>query len=175
MAALARRAGVSTGNIYRYFADKDALFTAVLPDEFAARLLRLLQRRVSALVRADDLSALDDDAQARAEELLGFWIEHRLQVVTLLDRAHGSRHEGFCDQFVRELVRASKAKLRHGSRRRLPREVDFLLEQIFRNTVRSIVAILENHPDERDIRRAFQGFWSYQLAGLAGFDKWVQS
>jgi hypothetical protein len=37
-----------------------------------------------------------------------------------------------------------------------------------------IVAILENSEDESEIRRSFQGFWAYQLAGLAGLTKWVR-
>ena len=33
------------------------------------------------------------------EELLRFWVEHRRQVIILLDRAKGSRHEAFAEQF----------------------------------------------------------------------------
>lgn len=176
MAAIATRAGVSTGNIYRYFEHKDALFHAVLPDTFAAGFLRLTRRRVQALARAPGPTELDADAEARAEELLRFWIVHRLQVITLLDRAAGSRHERFADAFVRELMRPTLAKLRvDAPRRRISPVARFVLETIFRNTVRTIVSILESHSDEAQIRKAFQGFWSYQLAGLSGFTTWVQS
>lgn len=176
MAHIAERAGVSTGNIYRYFAHKDALFDAVLPDEFAARFLALVRKRVQALLIAEELTQLDREAQARAEELLRFWVEHRLRVITLLDRAQDSRHEGFADVFVRELMRPSLAKLRaEAAGERLSPRAHFVLETIFRNTVRTIVAILESSADPAEIREAFAGFWSYQLAGLAGFTKWVQS
>jgi AcrR family transcriptional regulator len=176
MAAIATRAGVSTGNIYRYFEHKDALFYAVLPDEFAARFLRLTRRRVQALARAPLPTELDADAEARAEELLRFWIEHRLQVITLLDRAQGSRHEAFAETFVRELMRPTLAKLRvDAPHRRVSPIARFVLQTIFRNTVRTIVSILDAHADEAQIRKAFQGFWSYQLAGLSGFAEWVQS
>lgn len=176
MAAIATRAGVSTGNIYRYFEHKDALFYAALPDEFAAQFLRLTRRRVQALVRAPAPTELDAGAEERGEELLRFWIEHRLKVITLLDRAQGSRHEGFAEAFVRELMRPSLAKLRKDAQqRRVSPIARFVLQTIFRNTVRTIVSILESHADEAQIRKAFQGFWSYQLAGLSGFAKWVQS
>ncbi|MDY7233143.1 TetR/AcrR family transcriptional regulator [Hyalangium rubrum] len=173
VADIAARAGVSTGNVYRYFENKDALFYEVLPDAFAVTFLRLVQRRVRALARADDLTALDASARGKAEELLRFWVEHRRQVIILLDRSKGSRHEAFAERFVSALMRPTLAKFRADTGTRLSGAARFVLEQIFRNTVRTIVSILEAHEDEASIRNAFQGFWSYQLAGLAGFSKWV--
>lgn len=173
VAGIAERAGVSTGNVYRYFESKDALFYEVLPDEFPATFLRLVRKRVRALARAQDLTALDESARREAEELLRFWIEHRRRVIILLDRAKGSRHQDFAARFVRALMRPTLAKLRADRGAPLTASTRFVLEQIFRNTVRTIVAILEGHEYEAAIRSAFQGFWSYQLAGLAGFTKWV--
>lgn len=173
VADIAARAGVSTGNVYRYFENKDALFYEVLPEAFAATFLRLVRRRVRSLIRADDLLSLDATARREAEELLRFWVENRLRIIILLDRSKGSRHEAFADQFVRALMRPSLAKLRADRGGRLTETARFVLEQLFRNTVRTIVSILEAHEDEASIRHAFQGFWSYQLAGLAGFSKWV--
>ena len=173
VAGIAERAGVSTGNVYRYFESKDALFYEVLPEAFPATFLRLVRKRVRALARTEDLTALDASARGAAEELLSFWVEHRLRVVILLDRARGSRHQEFAAQFVKTLMRPTLAKLRVEKGAPLTAGTRFVLEQIFRNTVRTIVAILETHEDEASIRNAFQGFWSYQLAGLAGFTRWV--
>lgn len=173
VAGIAERAGVSTGNVYRYFESKDALFYEVLPDSFPATFLRLVRKRVRALARSEDITALDAAARSEAEELLRFWIEHRRRVVILLDRSKGSRYEDFAAQFVKALMRPTLAKLQADRGAPLTASTRFVLEQIFRNTVRIIVAILEAHEDEASIRAAFQGFWSYQLAGLAGFSKWV--
>lgn len=172
MAAIAERAGMSTGNLYRYFADKDALFYEVVSDEFAARFMRLLARRMKSLVQATDLTELEREAQADAEALLTFWVEQRLKVVIILDRAQGSRHEGFAERFIEALMKPTVSKL-SASRGGVPPTARFLLSNLFRSTVRMIVAILEAHSDEAEIRRAFAGFWSYQLAGMAGFERWV--
>lgn len=174
MAAIAREAGISTGNLYRYFGNKEELFSTVVTDSFADELLSLLHQRVSSLVRASELTDLDAQATADGDALLRFWIEHRAQVIVLLDRADGTRFEDFAAHFVAALMEPTLAHLRERSgRARLPKLVRFTLENIFANTVRTIVAILEEYRSERRIREAFQAFWSYQLAGLAGLQEWV--
>jgi AcrR family transcriptional regulator len=175
MAAIAKRAGVSTGNIYRYFANKDELFYTILTDEFAESFLRVVRRRVGSLVEAEDLLNLGAKAQSDAEELLRFWIDHRLKVLVLLDRATGSRYEQFNDAFVDELMKPALAKLcTDANARHALHVVRFTLQNIFRNTVRTVVSILQSHKSEVAIREAFEAFWSYQLAGLAGFERWVK-
>ncbi len=173
MADIAAQAGVSTGNVYRYFPGKEALFHQVIDDGFVKRFDALLDRRVRALANVDHGGSLDD-AKRAADEMLRFWIEHRLRVVVLLDRAEGSAHEGFGAQFVDRLVELTCDHLRRLNRGRpLPQVVPFTLENIFHTSRRAIVAILEHHEDPTDIRTAFEAFWSFQVTGLAGFEEWV--
>ena len=176
VAQIAERAGVSAGNIYRYFKNKDELYYAIFTDELARSFLQLVRKRVASLLEADDLTDLAASANDDADTLLQFWIEHRLKVIVLLDRAQGSRFEPFAGTFVDELMKPTMLKFREASGgRRLRPVVRFTLRNVFTNTVRTIVSILEEHEGEAAIREAFAGFWSYQLAGLAGFERWVLS
>lgn len=176
MSVIATRAGVSTGNLYHYFTNKDDLFYSVITDHFVSSFVHVLRRRVKSLVDADDLGNLNANAQRDAQDLLRFWIDHRLKVVILLDRAAGSRHGIFADRFVDELMKPSLAKFRQdASHQRVSPIARFILRGVFENTVRMIVAILTRHENEADIRTAFAGFWSYQLAGLNGLAEWITS
>ena len=76
---IAAQAGVSTGNLYRYFTNKDELFYSILTDDFVESFLRLLRRRVKSLLDAENLADLDADTQRDAQDLLGFWVTHRLK------------------------------------------------------------------------------------------------
>lgn len=176
MAAIAKRAGVSTGNLYRYFANRDALFYALITDEFAEALLGVLGRRVASLTEADVLTTLGEAAESDAEALLSFWIEHRLQVVALLDGAQGSRFAGFRSRFVEALMAPTVATLCDGAAGATERSVvEQTLRRIFESTTHTIVSVLRSHDDAAAIREAFAAFWSFQLAGLEGLRTWVNT
>lgn len=173
MAVIASRAGISTGNVYRYFASKDELFDELFPPSFAAEFLALVQKRVRSLTLAPALRALDANAQADGQALLRFWIAHRRKVVVLLSHAEGSRLSSFRQEFVTLLVDATAADLRKARRRPLTRPQRLVLTTLFENTARVLVAILGSDASDVEVASAFAGFWSYQLAGLAGFKEWV--
>lgn len=173
MADIAEVAGISAGNLYRYFAGKDELFHAVVDPSFVAEFDALLDERVQALSRIGPKHA-DVKGDAAADEMLTFWIRHRHRVVVLLDRCDGSRYQGFPQRFVERLVEMTLAHLRRGRRRALPPVVSFTLRNVFDVSRRSIVAILETYETEAEIRLAFEAFWSFQLAGLAGLEGWVR-
>jgi AcrR family transcriptional regulator len=168
MSEIAREAGMAVANLYRYYPGKEELFAAAIPGETVARFERLLQRSVHAHARLAGLAPLADEAGAA--ELLDFWIEHRLIVIVLLDRASGSQHREFGQRFVERLVTLSISEIRASHPGvAISREARQVLTQIFENTRRMIAVLLETYSDERAIRRAVAAFRSYQVAGLAGF------
>lgn len=175
MPVIAARAGVAPANLYRYFANKAELFRAVAPDELAKQLDALLARRVSTLSHLAGASAPSAPAtDAAAEELLAFWTEHRLLTVILLERAAGTPHERWGERFVARLVEETLAQLQRahpGLRVAAPERL--VLTTLFENTRHMLAVILEKSRTERTIREAVAAFWAYQLAGLAGFSRWV--
>jgi len=175
MAGIARRAELSTGNLYRYFRHKEELFHAVLDEAFVARFSTLLERRVTALAALNDFRRLDARAKVAQRELLEFWVSHRLQVVILLDRCAGTQYADFGAYFVTRLVELTSSELQRSCRAPLPELASFTLYNIFDGTRRTIVSILERHSSADDIADAFAAFWSFQLAGLHGLKHWVTS
>jgi AcrR family transcriptional regulator len=172
MVAIAEAAGVATANIYRYYPDgKSQLFDTVVTDDVAHTHDALIVERVHALV----LPLRDDSAATgpAAQQLLDFWVDHRLEVVILLGHTHGTRLAGYGDRFVQLLVELAITRLRDTGADITP-TVRHLLDVIFDNTRRALVAILATHHDQHTIRRAVAGFWSYQVPGLDGFSRWVR-
>ncbi len=165
MARIAREAGVSAGNIYRYFDDKQDLFAAVLPDAFIAELQQVLDRRVDALAALQEPGVLDDEARARQSEFLTFLVAHRLQVILLLDRCEDTVHEGFSERFVTGLVDRALATVDAGHP--VSPHMRFVLRCVFDGARRTIVDVLEAHSHPDDISAALASFWTFQIGGLA--------
>jgi AcrR family transcriptional regulator len=174
MAAIAARAGVAAANLYRYYPSKQALFDAVVTPELAARFDELLESTVRSLAPIATGDARAPIEEGAGQELLRFWVEHRLVTVILLDRAQGTAYAGFGARFVERLAELTMAEIRAahpGLRVQAPaRQV---LVQIFENTRRTIAAILATNTSERAIRDAVAAFRSYQIAGLRGFSRWA--
>jgi AcrR family transcriptional regulator len=168
MSEIARDADMAVANLYRYYPSKEELFAAAVPVALAARFERLLERSVHAHARLIGISGPSDETAGA--ELLQFWIEHRLAVIVLLDRAQGSEHEGFGERFVERLLKVTLAEIRRAHPEAIiTREARLVLRQIFENTRRMIAVLLESCTDEAGIRRAVAAFRSYQLGGIGGF------
>jgi AcrR family transcriptional regulator len=165
MAVIGERAGVGAASVYRYYPNKSSLFEAALPAHIADALRDLLARRVRALA-----GARPGGPDPTGEEMLRFWIEHRLAVVILLDRAEGTPYTSFGARFVDSLVELTIERLRAADPRlRMGAPERFVLRRIFENTRAMLASILAEHAGENEIREAVGAFWSYQIAGLRGF------
>lgn len=169
MAVIAKAAGVSTGNVYRYFGSKEELFEAVIDEGFVTRFLALLRSQVEAARGVSDIRTLPHDAShlLASEALISFALAHRLRVVVLLGRAAGSRYETFSDVLVKELSRRAAAhfrELRPGLR--IPRPVWLAVEQIYHSLIDATVLVLATFRDECDIRTAITAHTRYHQAGL---------
>lgn len=165
MAGIASRADLGAASLYRYYPTKESLFEAAIPGEVVDGFRDLLTRRVKSLA-----AARRGSVDPTGEEMLRFWVRHRLEVVVLLDRAEGTRHGAFGEWFVGELVNLTTDQLRIASPGlRLGAPDRFVLRRIFENTRSMLAAILEKHADEASLREAVSSFWSYQTAGLRGF------
>ncbi len=156
MAAIAAEAGTAPANLYRYVADKEALFAAVVPPGLAARHDELLDTRVAALTEGPARRT------AAADELLEFWLDQRLAVVVLLDRAEGTPLAGYPGRFVARLVEHAERSL--GSPP--PAAAHRVLEVVFDNTRRALASLLRTARDRDEARALVETFWRYQVPGL---------
>jgi AcrR family transcriptional regulator len=169
MSEIARVAGVSTGNIYRYFRSKRQLYQAVIPADFTRAFTRLLGRRIRALRGRDAARTLGpgDPYRVAVDELFDFACQHRLALVLLLGRSEGTPHAGFARALVAHLVRLAIAEQRAITPTyRASRTTRFVLTRIYENFVHAMVEILREFAPAVDLRRAAEELGAYHLVGL---------
>lgn len=164
MATIAREAGISTGNIYRYFPNKEALFAHVVPTDLGKRLLALLRARVRSAGTVPP-----SPMRSEVEALFAFSLEHRLALIVLLGRNEGTPHEGFAEKVRAQLEQLAVMRFRElYPERAVPRDVAFAfaLKQAYRNFIESMVAALAAQEDPVRIRACVDSYTRYHLAGL---------
>lgn len=174
MAQIAARAGVATGNVYRYYESKEVLFAAVVPAGVVRELSGLVRGRVRALAGARDVRDATRSAAWRlaSEQLIAFTIAHRLATVILLlpGRADGTPHAGFAERMVPELAGLA---VEHAASVGIDFELDaarrFSLERIYRGLLGTMAAALLASDVEAEIRAMIEAFSSYHLAGMKAF------
>jgi AcrR family transcriptional regulator len=167
LAEVANACGIATSNIYKYFPNKKALLDAIVAPSIAARLLRLMRKRVRELTTFEAWSSAQDRQSSSAADLLSFWIDYRLQVLILFRPLDGTRFCNVRPRFIYEMERlAIELVLSTRGPSAVTTESRFVLTALFANTADVIVAILDRFEDPEQIRKAFAAFWTYQLAGL---------
>jgi AcrR family transcriptional regulator len=165
MDEIARRAEISKGNLYRYYENRDALFYDVVSDEMARGFRQRLHRRMTAL-RSGGPDAASVYALASAD-LLDFCIANRLAVVVLLSRAEGSRHEGFAERTIQDLIKLAIEHFRAlDPELRVTPPLRFDLDLVYRGFLGAMVRALAEIEDEATIRAVVEGYSRYHLAGL---------
>ncbi|MGZ3419774.1 MAG: TetR/AcrR family transcriptional regulator [Polyangiales bacterium] len=165
VAAIASEAGVSTGNVYRYHASKEALFRAVVPDSLVHRFRALLAARLQTARGVRDLATKPPESYLLASaELLGFTVEHRLAVLILLGRSEGSTHAKVRGEIEAELIRAAVTHARE--MRKLSEPVRFAIGRIYAGFLDTLVEALATFDDPARLRAAVEAFTAYHLAGL---------
>ncbi len=150
--AIARRAGTSIGNLYKYFPDKRALCAAAVPAKRVRELERLLDERAA---------QVGPRAAAMPDALLRFATEHRLQLLFLLGDAGGTPHAGFAEALVEHMTALAKRR-----RPRAGRALERTLRRIYRGWVATLASILAEERDPERFTEANALFLAYHLAGL---------
>lgn len=167
LAEMAERAGIATSNIYKYFANKEVLFDAVVSPQLAARLLRLLRTRVRELGQIEHWPTADAHGSDAASAFLEFCAEHRHAVLILLRGSKGTRFAHVRCLMITEMDRLSTNYLRQRQRTEdVDPKMQFMLHNLFTRTVETIADILSEYEDVASIKHAFALFWRFQLAGL---------
>ena len=169
IATIAARANTSTGNVYKYFANKEDLFFSTIPAELVRELRRLLRLRITALGVERDTNKLSPNHAYRdaTNQMLSFSMEHRPQILFLLERSEDSPHAGFVRTLVDDLTRLALAYARRAyPGTRVTPALRRSLRRIYAAFLSHIASLLAEEPRPAQMTQALEWLSLYHLTGL---------
>ena len=164
MGDIAQKAGISTGNIYRYVDSKEALFYQVIDDQLVADIRQMLWGRSETAITSPTGSY--GDMLVLNPQQRDFVTRHRLAVVIVLTRCEGTRHAGVFDDLVALLTRQAEAWAQKHGRGKLNPQSRKTVSLIYRHYLLEIADILLSHDTGDAIAVAMEHLLAYHLAGM---------
>lgn len=161
--AVALGAGISVGNLYRYFTDKKALYEAAVPPGLLLELTSSLDRKFAAwkgfpLTVGSGMSKQEKQFQ---RELISMLTANRLHWVILL-------RDGFEEVLVDRLTDFFTRWAREGKRKiSLDDGRIATVRVLYRNLTRLIGSVLSEREDLTLLERGLTECLDYHMAGLA--------
>ena len=169
MQDVSRLAGLSAGNIYRYFPDKLALYAAALPPSLMEELQATLDRKIAAW-EGTPLSAdpgLNGAEKRFRLDLIDLLAQNRLQWIVLLrDRKQESLTDRLGTFFERWFGSLGPGPALSENRR-------MTVRLMYRNLIALIASVLGENRDAPALRDALENCIDYHMAGLAAvMERW---
>jgi AcrR family transcriptional regulator len=172
MANIAAGAGISVGNLYLYYKNKDELFNSLISDEFIGELKALLLGRISSAngFSINDLG--ENPAHLTAgKEIIAFFCANRLRIVIAIENAHLSKFSGLKDEIVNYLDGLFSQYLKSIHDDFQPTDLEKLqpvVHIIYSSLVNSIVDLLIAYSNKEQLGPSLEKLLTYHLFGLKG-------
>ena len=159
MRSIALKAGVTVGNLYRYFENKDDLFNVIIQpasheiykfiDEFA----RFKKSKLSEEKQKEDFIKMFE------ESLIRIYIQHRSELVILLNGSKDSQMEDAREQIISLIAgRIKKEAFPRMKKKRIATEDDFLAQVLATSFIEGISLVLNKYKDKEKTKELFTQF-----------------
>lgn len=99
--------GVSVGNIYRYYKNKDEIFYSIVPEDFPSRILEEVHGKIT----AEKYNHNKDSGifEEIAEAFIRFMLSNRERILILFSGCSGTKYSGLPSELVESLISIVKS------------------------------------------------------------------
>jgi len=161
MRGIASRAGITHGNIYRYFDSKGALFQSMVARSKGA----LLEVLAEVLVTFDPDTDLSSQLEALAQKLTRLVLDHRDNLMLLLEMGPSDEVSQLRDRVVRMISDFFRSHIGPGA----PFEDEFFLDLTSSNVYRGFLEVIRRGNGREWTVTNLNLLVRYHLFGIANF------
>jgi len=159
MRNIAKRAGITAGNMYRYFKNKDDLFYTVTSPAYD-KIVRFIVEQELPRGNNREWDNLNIDKQT--DGIVNIYLQHRKELLIIIDGSKGTRYERAKDDIIRlvENMISSILKLRSEADGLAMPDPHFI-HVLSASVIEGVILILKQHKEDEKVRemvRRFIGF-----------------
>lgn len=164
-------AGVSIGNIYRYYKGKDEIFDANVPQDFLEEVKSLLYSKIAA-VTGTNVEILENSVEFCLvnHEVIQFMVDHQEHMLIVFDKNAGTKYENAKTELVEFLLHTIQMLHPTQYGKVLTEEKKtFIMRVIYENLVHMTLCILRNAKDIGEVKQNIEALQSYHMFGIISF------
>lgn len=146
MQKIASGAGVSTGNVYRYFKNKDGIFEAIVQSVYV-----YISKIIFDLYKGnDDFKEVKDFAEDIASNIMDIYRKYSRELMVIIDKSNGSKYENFTQALIQLVYQRLITELKSGHSDSFA-SGDILIYIVSSSFVEGLFTILRNYKDPKMI------------------------
>ncbi|MCK4309113.1 MAG: TetR/AcrR family transcriptional regulator [Candidatus Atribacteria bacterium] len=159
MRSIALSAGVTVGNLYRYFKNKDDIFNVIIQPAFQEIYKFIDEFARSKKIILSEKKQKDNFIKTFEESLIRIYIQHRSELVILLNGSKGSQMENAREQIISLIAgRIKKEAFPKMKKKRIMAEDDFLAQVLATSFIEGISLVLNKYKDKEKTKELFTQF-----------------
>lgn len=165
---IAANAGISVGNIYRYYKNKEEIFYSILPESFLISVKNSLIKKISS-IRDKNLEIPKewDKVWILNDEFIVFMVENKERILILLNNSQGTKYENARDEIIDFILKFLKDVYKINDELFIEEDkVDCILRIIYENVISMTLNILEISNDTKELKGYLKTINSYHMFGI---------
>jgi AcrR family transcriptional regulator len=174
MADIAKEAGLSVGNLYRYYKNKDHIFRSVITPGDIEELISLFTRKIQSTHGIPLEEAGQNPVHLLAnDEMIDFYCENRLRLIVALENVEETSYSGVKEKMLDNLVSLFYQYLRSIGKEDAISDpgLRILIRTIYINLTNGILGVLRSTDNKEILRQGLHHLLTYHLYGLSGFTR----
>ena len=163
---IAKKAGVSVGNVYRYYGGKEEIFYSILPEQFLMEYQLLLREKIAGF-RGHIGSGRYQQTWLTSEPFISFMAEHRSRILILFKGSRGTRYEKIKTELVSFLI----GLLRENYPEMYEKNVEaagneFVITSVYEGLIDLFGKVLSKAETEQELKEYLSLVNTYHLHGI---------
>jgi AcrR family transcriptional regulator len=173
MGGIAKAAGISVGNIYKYYSNKEELFYGLIEPEFVDSFRNLFSTKVSLGLGIEMSQVIDGPKTIEMDDdIQQFLYQHRLKLIILLGKSEGTRYENIKTDFInfmKKMVEKYISSMKKKKKIHISPVKTEMIAVIYENLFNAFIKMLQMFTTPEEIGDAYKALLEYHYMGLSRY------